>query len=70
MLRLELNMTFEEVLENLQMRDLSDSQRKHSPLIQVKDAILIDNTLLDINESLEFIKLKLNFCHANSSFLD
>ena len=55
MLRLGLNMTFEEVLENLKMRDLSDSQRKHSPLIQVKDAILIDNTLLDINEQFHLV---------------
>ena len=48
-------MTFEEVLENLKMRDLSDSQRKHSPLIQVKDAILIDNTLLGINEQFRLV---------------
>ena len=39
-----------EVLNNLEMRDFSDSNRKDSPLYQVNDAILIDNTSLTIDE--------------------
>lgn len=54
--------TFEEVLENLQQRDHTDSTRDNSPLIQVEDALLIDNTNLTIEEqrqkALDYIKTK------------
>ena len=43
-----------DVVQNLKMRDFSDSNRKNSPLICVKDAVLIDNTLLDIDEQFNF----------------
>jgi len=46
---------FKDVLQNLKMRDFSDSNRKNSPLICVKDAIIIDNTLLDVDEQFNFI---------------
>lgn len=36
--------TLEEVQRNLQMRDELDANRKESPLIQTKDAIVIDNS--------------------------
>ena len=38
--------SFEEVLENLSSRDLQDSTRANSPLLQAADAIVIDNSNL------------------------
>ena len=45
--------TFEEVLANLQERDYRDSHRDIAPLKIVEDAIVIDNTEIDINETIE-----------------
>ena len=42
----------EEVESNLTQRDLIDSTRKESPLIQVEDAVVIDNTTLSRSEQL------------------
>tara|TARA_Y100000766_G_C18837235_1_gene571110 strand:+ start:359 stop:1063 length:705 start_codon:yes stop_codon:yes gene_type:complete len=44
-----------EVVKNLEMRDFQDSNRKKSPLIQVEDAILIDNTSLSVLEQCDYI---------------
>ena len=44
-----------EVLENLAERDLIDSTREESPLIQVADAILIDNSEMSQKEQLLFV---------------
>jgi len=41
------NITFEEILENVQKRDLMDTTRKDSPLVKAKDAIEIDNSELN-----------------------
>ncbi|MBI2257646.1 MAG: (d)CMP kinase [Flavobacteriia bacterium] len=49
----EQNVSFEEVLKNVEERDYLDTSRKESPLIQVKDAIVIDNSNLNQNEQLE-----------------
>ncbi|MCL4132995.1 UNVERIFIED_CONTAM: hypothetical protein GTU68_011829 [Idotea baltica] len=43
------------VLDNLMERDLIDSQRAVSPLIQAKDAILVDNTSMDVHQTLNRI---------------
>lgn len=45
---------FESVLENIIKRDEIDSNRETSPLIQAKDAILIDNSNMNQEEQLEF----------------
>ena len=45
----------EDVVNNLEMRDDKDSNRQYSPLIQDKDAILIDNTSLSIDQQLTFV---------------
>ena len=37
------------------MRDLLDSTRKNSPLKQVQDSILIDNTLMSIDDQFNFV---------------
>ena len=44
------NVTFEQVLENLTLRDDNDTKRKINPLIQAGDAILIDNSSLSIQK--------------------
>ena len=55
---------FQEVLENITSRDNLDSTRKDSPLIIQKDAIVIDNSFLSIEDQLlkisYLIKEKLN----------
>lgn len=54
---LELNdpsISMEDVLKNLEERDLMDTTRKESPLIQVPDAIVIDNSELNQEEQLDF----------------
>ncbi|RYY49173.1 MAG: (d)CMP kinase [Chitinophagaceae bacterium] len=52
------NITIEEVKANLEMRDHIDSHREVSPLRQAADAILLDNTNIDMLEQLD-IALKL-----------
>ncbi len=44
--------TLEEVRKNLSDRDKLDTSRKESPLIQVDDAIVLDNSNLNQNEQL------------------
>ena len=64
LLRLGVQVSFQDIYDNLKMRDFSDSTRQNSPLIQVKDAVLIDNTDLDLNAQfhlvLDIIKSKKN----------
>ena len=42
--------TFEQVLDNLTLRDEYDTKRKINPLIQANDAILIDNSNISIEK--------------------
>lgn len=44
--------TFEEVFENLQERDYRDTHRDVAPLIIVDDAVVVDNTNLSIEETI------------------
>lgn len=44
---------YEVVLENIKSRDHIDTTRKHSPLVQTHDAIVIDNTNLSQQEQFE-----------------
>lgn len=48
------NITVEEVKTNLEMRDYIDSHREVSPLRQAKDAIVLNNSHLTMNEQLDF----------------
>lgn len=48
------NVTIEEVKANLEMRDYIDSNREVSPLRQAKDAIVLDNTNLTMEQQLKF----------------
>jgi cytidylate kinase len=48
------DITMEEIMENLSLRDYQDTTRVESPLIQAEDAIVLDNSNLTQEEQLEF----------------
>ncbi len=50
-----INITKHDVLENLNKRDFLDKNRHSSPLIQVEDAMLIDNTELSVIQQIDII---------------
>ena len=52
---LGIETTIEEVKQNLIERDRTDSEREISPLKQAEDAILIDNTNLNKEETIDLI---------------
>lgn len=58
------NITYKEVLENVQQRDLIDSTRKNSPLKSATDAVKIDNSDMGLKEQFERVyniaKLRIN----------
>ena len=45
-----------EVLKNLQERDYIDSHREVSPLTQAADALVLDNSFMNMNDQLEWLK--------------
>ncbi len=47
-----VEMTLEEVMQNLTERDSNDTNRKENPLVQAEDAIVIDNTNITREEQL------------------
>ena len=47
------NVTIEEVKANLEMRDYIDSNREESPLRKADDAVLLDNTDLTVDETIQ-----------------
>ena len=47
--------SLDQVMSNLTKRDHIDSTREESPLIQVKDAIVLDNSALTKKEQLEWV---------------
>ena len=49
------SLNFEDVLQDLKVRDYNDSHRENSPLIKTDDAILIDSTDLNSEETIEKI---------------
>lgn len=55
-----LNMTLEEVSQNLENRDYIDSNREDSPLRQAEDAKILDNTLLNPQEQLDLVTTWVN----------
>ena len=58
------NVTFEEVYADMVLRDKNDSSREVAPCVPAKDAVVFDNTGLDIpqtvKKALEMIKEKLS----------
>ena len=55
-----IEMTVEEVRQNLAERDHLDSTRSESPLIQVADALVLDNSQLTKEEQLDWDLAKVN----------
>lgn len=51
-----IDMTFEEVLENIKKRDYNDTHKKFGALKRTNDAIYVDSTNLSIDEVVEKIK--------------
>lgn len=49
----DFSQTYDEVLSDIKYRDLQDSTRSNAPLVQVEDAILIDTSVIGIEETLE-----------------
>jgi CMP/dCMP kinase len=50
-----LNVTFDEVLKNVQERDYTDTHRTDSPLIKAPDAIEIDNSEMSRDQQFDFV---------------
>jgi CMP/dCMP kinase len=46
---------YEEVIKNLEKRDLIDTTRDESPLRKAEDAFLLDNTYMTIEEQVEYV---------------
>jgi CMP/dCMP kinase len=51
----DLQADLQQILHDLQQRDLRDSQRSASPLTQTKDALLLDTTNRTIPEAVQFV---------------
>ena len=49
------HLTLAEVMEEVRVRDRRDRERKVSPLVRAEDAVLVDNTAMDIEESARLI---------------
>lgn len=45
----------DDIIQNLQKRDLIDSTRKESPLVQAEDAAVLDTTYITIDEQVDFV---------------
>ena len=64
-----MHVTAVEVKENLLQRDYDDTHRKENPLVQAKDAVILDNSDLNKEEQLEFVvKLISDLTLTNDSF--
>jgi cytidylate kinase len=50
-----IDISFQEVLENVNTRDRIDSNREHDPLKQAEGAIVIDNSNLTLEEQFQFM---------------
>jgi CMP/dCMP kinase len=49
------HVSLEQVLDEVHERDKRDRERKVSPLVRAKDAVLVDNTAMDIEETARLI---------------
>jgi len=60
LLKLNPDMTQEQMIEEIRKRDHIDSTRKISPLIKPKDAIEIDNTEMDLETQIKKMQAMIN----------
>jgi CMP/dCMP kinase len=49
------SLTLAEVLEEVRARDKRDRERKVSPLVRAADAVLVDNTAMDVEETARLV---------------
>ena len=52
----DVNVSFEEVLEDVKKRDYQDTHREAAPLKQAEDAVLLDTSDLNFEQSLDAMK--------------
>jgi len=45
----------EEIIQNLQHRDLIDTTRKESPLVRAEDSFLIDTSYMTVDEQVDIV---------------
>jgi cytidylate kinase len=50
-------LTLEKMMEEVRQRDARDKEREASPLVRAADAVLVDNTAMDIEETARLIVL-------------
>ena len=50
------NISYKKVLNDLKERDMQDQNRKHSPLQKPKNAIILDNTNYDLEQTINIVK--------------
>ena len=50
-----MDVTYEQVLEGMRVRDLQDSTRASAPLKAAEDAILVDSTEMDLQQTIDHI---------------
>lgn len=55
-----MNVTREEVIQNLVGRDYEDSHREESPLRKAPDAVILDNSHMNFEEQVDFVMQELN----------
>ena len=65
MLTKGMHTSIEEIRKNLAERDHLDSTREESPLIQVADAIVLDNSHLTKEEQLDWVLDKVALIVSN-----
>ena len=58
------HLTLAQVIEEVRERDKRDRQRKVSPLIRAKDAVLVDNTAMDVEETARLIVMLARECDS------
>ncbi len=54
-----LNVSKEEIINNLVARDYEDSHREESPLRKAPDAIILDNSNMNFDEQVDFVMVEL-----------
>ena len=59
----EIDTTYEEVLQNVQMRDYNDMHKTVGALKKADDAIIIDSTNLSIDEVVNEVKKVISSCN-------
>ena len=52
--------SLEDVLKNINQRDLIDTTRAHDPLVQAPDAVVVDNSHLTLDEQFQFVMKKVS----------